>query len=154
MAATRGLDRSTESSRNTSALDILANATAIYAGTWDGVLKMVDQGQNWSAGGLQATGIFCLDAWSSVLYAGTYEGQVWSSVNGGGAWSPVGSGLPSGVVRGVVRLGTALYTSVNGGGVFELPDGQTTWTAMNAGLPDLHSACIGLGEPRSILAPR
>lgn len=137
--------RSLDGFDSLTALDVAAGATAIFAATWNGVYKSTDQGQSWSAAGLQGSGIYCLDIWGDVLYAGSYDGRLWSSANAGQSWSPVGSGLPYGIVRGAVRSGTTLYAGVDGGGVYKLPDGQTTWTAMNAGLPAPVCSCLNLG---------
>lgn len=119
-------------------VNVMASGSgAVYAGTWNGVWRTTDQGQSWGPAGLPGEGIFALAFDSTTLLAGTFDGEVWSSVNGGQSWNPVGSGLPNAFVRGVVRLGTALYAALNGDGVYKLPDGGSTWSSMNAGLPNL-----------------
>jgi photosystem II stability/assembly factor-like uncharacterized protein len=109
----------------------------LYAGTWIGVWKSTDQAQSWAAAGLQGDGIFALGSWSSILYAGTFDGEVWASLDGGDNWDPVGSGLPNDCVQSLARLGPVLYAALANQGVYALPDGETEWAAMNAGLPEL-----------------
>ncbi|RPJ41621.1 MAG: hypothetical protein EHM19_11550 [Candidatus Latescibacterota bacterium] len=113
------------------------DASGVYAGTWNGVFQSTDQGESWSASGLQGDGVFALTVSGSTLYAGTFGGHVWSSESGGGSWSEVGTGLPSANVMGVEQVGSALYAAVWEHGVYELPDGETVWASINDGLPEL-----------------
>lgn len=134
--------RSLDGFETITVLDLATEGDAIYAATWNGVVKSTDHADTWSPAGLQGTGVFCLDSWSSVLYAGSHDGHVWASVDGGEAWNGVGTGLPNAIVRGVVRLGASLYAAMSDGGVLHLADGETTWTAMNDGLPQLYCDCL------------
>ncbi|MBP6875056.1 MAG: T9SS type A sorting domain-containing protein [Candidatus Eisenbacteria bacterium] len=106
----------------------------IYAGTWIGVWKSTDHAQSWQAAGLQNQGIFALENFDGALYAGSFEGKVWRSDDGGDSWDEVGTGLPSNMVQSVARGDDALYVATQSEGVFVLHDGQSVWSAMNAGL--------------------
>lgn len=116
---------------------LVADAGDVYAGTWGGVFKSSDQGVTWSGTALTGTGIFSMGVWESALYAGSYDGIVRSSADGGASWDEVGSGLPTASVVGLARIGDVLYAALWEQGVYALPNGETTWTAMNTGLPQL-----------------
>jgi Tol biopolymer transport system component len=96
----------------TLAIDPAAPAT-IYAGTSSGAYKSINGGASWAAinnglvftfttgtfvVGVQALAIDPLNA--SILYAGTSVG-VYKSVNGGGSWSLMNSGLTNGNIASV-----------------------------------------------------
>lgn len=130
----RSIDGPADMTVHTVAADASGNA---YAGTWNGVWKSEDQGASWQESGLQGNGIFSFLSEPSVLYAGTFGGDVRASLDGGASWDPVGSGLPGACVRGLAGVGTTLYAALQEQGVFALPDGETDWAAMNDGLPEL-----------------
>jgi photosystem II stability/assembly factor-like uncharacterized protein len=83
----------------------------------------------------------------STLYAGTFEGGVFKSTNGGDSWSAVNSGLSSSMFSGgpaktpvyalAIDPGTpaTLYAGTSGNGVFKTTDGGASWSAVNSGLP-------------------
>ncbi len=114
-----------------------ADASGVYAGTWGGVFKSTDQGLTWSETGLMWTGIFSMGVWGTTLYAGSDDGRVRSSIDGGDSWGEVGTGLPTATVMGLTRVDTVLYAAIWDHGVYKLPDGDTVWTSMNTGLPEL-----------------
>lgn len=127
-------------------LTLTMSGTNIYAGTWNGVWKSTDHGASWESAGLGGHGIFALSEVSGVLTAGTWDGQVYTSLTGGDPWTAVGTGLPGGAVSSVVRLGSARYAAVRNNGVYVLPDAGTTWTAMNAGLPSLTPLVLAVNQ--------
>ena len=59
----------------------------------------------------------------STLYAGTYNGGVFKSANGGGNWSAVNAGLTNIGVRALAidpATPSMLYAGTDGGGVFTM----------------------------------
>lgn len=124
------------------------DASRLYCGTWNGVFKSDDGGAVWTESGAQGNGIFSLVAAGDELYAGTHDGEVYVSTNGGDSWAPLGTGLPGLEVRGIAVLAGTRYAAVNGWGVYALPPGETTWQAMNSGLPEsyLRSLAMSGGE--------
>jgi hypothetical protein len=122
---------------------LAADGSGVYAGTWNGVFKSTDQGVTWSTTGLGGAGIFSMGVWGTALYAGSHDGHVRRSLNGGGSWTEVGSGLPTATVMGLARIGGVTYAALWDQGVYSLPDGGTTWTAMNGGLPQLMMRSLG-----------
>ena len=86
----------------------------------------------------------------STLYAATSQGLL-KSVDGGGAWSGLGSGLPSSIPPRVVavnpRNSKELYVGYDGLGLFKSSDGGESWQAANEGLPNLFVRCLAI-SPR------
>jgi hypothetical protein len=80
-----------------------------------------------------------------TLYAGTRGDGVFTSVNGGGKWSP--SGLTKMEVSYLVmdsKTPPALYAGTDGGGVYKNTNGGESWTAVKSGVPsvDVYSLAI------------
>jgi photosystem II stability/assembly factor-like uncharacterized protein len=83
---------------------------------------------------------------SQFIYAGTDDGNVWRTSNGGGAWNNISSGLP---LRWVTRVAAdpheaqTVYTTLSGyrydnylPHVFRSTDGGENWTDITGNLPD------------------
>lgn len=74
---------------------------------------------------------------SQVIYAGTWGGGIYKSVDGGNNWKFAGNGLgvmyiDSMAVDPVVT--TTVYAGTHGGGVYKSTDGGASWTAVNNGI--------------------
>ena len=141
--------------------------TTLYAGTQaydedtSRVSKSTDAGVTWSAADSGLSGItgrvgnvyaLAVDPLNTdTLYAGTDQG-VFKSTDGGAAWSMANAGLPSFFRIEAVAIAidpftpTTLYvgyygTNTDGAsytfGVSKSTDGAVTWTAAEAGLPDV-----------------
>ena len=73
---------------------------------------------------------------TATFYAGTYGGGVFKSINEGGTWNAVNSGLASTNVRALAIdpvTPTSLYAGTFGG-VFKSSNGGITWSKVNSGL--------------------
>ena len=74
-----------------------------------------------------------------VLYAGTNQGEVYKTTDGGANWSSVSNGLPSlfVITRIVIDPHNTqiLYLSTYGMGVYKTTDGGAHWNAINNGFP-------------------
>lgn len=89
---------------------------------------------------------------ANTIYAGTWTGLVFRSVDAGGSWSLTGPGLPSGVVTFlVVDPGDAatVYAGLlnpleEGPGLFRSRDGGRTWAPFGAGLPHANAASFAI----------
>ncbi|MBI5555294.1 MAG: IPT/TIG domain-containing protein [Elusimicrobia bacterium] len=128
-----------------------ADSHIMYAATMgEGVFKSTDQGATWTAknAGLSATpDAYGYTSWSflfmyaavidpsspDTIYAGSYQGGVLKTVNGGESWFQVNNGLGSAPSvyslaldpnSGTLYAGadTGLYRSVNGGGFWSVID--------------------------------
>ena len=136
---------------------------SVYAGTWDGagVFKSSDGGTHWTAVDTGLPGgafrALALDpAVPTTLYAAQspqrfyieecgYQiptppcpdfGGVFRTSDGGGQWTAVTAGLPSGSVTALAIDPAATATVYAGtvSGVFRTDDGGAHWAAANAGL--------------------
>jgi len=100
------------------------------------VIKSTNRGETWTKLTWKAYELAIDPTNSSVFYASTSAG-LQKSTDGGGSWSPAGTGLPTGQRLGTVvvdpktpatlflAIGDALYKSTNGGG---------QWQPSNTGL--------------------
>jgi hypothetical protein len=68
-----------------------------------------------------------------MIYAGTDEGVI-ISTNNGGSWSGVGIGLTPYLVHSLAVSGTNIFAGTCGSGVFLSTDGGTNWSTVNNGL--------------------
>ena len=91
----------------------------------------------------------------TMLYAGTVNGGVFKSTNGGQTWSPANRGLGDpvyGFVATVHDLAidpsapATLYAGTTYLGVFKSTNGGESWSAVNTGFPD-----IGDGRPGGLV---
>ena len=83
---------------------------------------------------------------SNLFLAGTDDGKVWRSQNGGGTWEDISAGLPGRYVTTVAADAAdpnVIYVAHTGFGqdlhdprVFRSTDRGTTWTSINGNLPD------------------
>ncbi len=89
---------------------------------------------------------------ANILYAGTADGGIWKTTNGGAAWAPLGDMLPSLAVSSLIMdpvnfdvlyagTGEGAYNgdSVQGAGVFQTVDAGQHWTQMpGTNTPDFY----------------
>ena len=74
---------------------------------------------------------------SQTIYAGTYAGGVYKSMNGGASWRPANNGMAPGTgVKGIVLdpSNTQILYAGSKSGVFKTTDGGESWTGLNNGL--------------------
>ncbi len=74
-----------------------------------------------------------------VLYAGTNQGEVYKTTDGGAHWSSVSNGLPGLFVITRIVIDPhntqTVYLSTYGMGVYKTTDGGAHWNAVNNGFP-------------------
>lgn len=126
---------------------------AYYAGTTAGVFKSLDQGNTWSAAGLNDFVIdeLCVTD-KGTLFAGTYRNGLWRSDNQGKDWSAVG--FENNVyIFGILEVNKALFvtaahTSLGHAdaatGVFRSMDEGKTWKPTALTAPDV----LSLSNPK------
>jgi len=70
------------------------------------------------------------------IYAGTFDGGVFRSGDGGSSWKAISRALPNDSIRGIVILDEGLIVAT-GNGVFKTIDKGRQWTPLNKGLTNL-----------------
>ena len=70
------------------------------------------------------------------ILAGTFDGGVFRSTDGGVTWRSISRRLPNESIRGIVRHGQDLIVAT-GNGIFKTADGGKRWIPMNKGLKSL-----------------
>jgi ligand-binding sensor domain-containing protein len=79
------------------------------------------------------------------LFAGTFDGGVFRSADGGATWRPISRALPNDSIRGIVLINQGLIVAT-GHGIFKTEDKGRQWTPVNRGLTNLSiQVLIGSG---------
>ena len=120
--------------------NILAGAGA------GGVFLSTDNGTNWKAvdSGLPAnTGVNCLAASGSNIFAGT-AGGIFLSTDNGTSWTAGNSGLKNNTVTCLAGSGGKIFAGTIGGGVFLSTNNGAKWTAVNSGLTNTRVNCLAV----------
>jgi photosystem II stability/assembly factor-like uncharacterized protein len=120
------------------------NENTLYIATSDGFLKSIDQGNNWvRKKSFDAISIAVSPSNPAILFAGTFDGKIYKSIDGGNRWSNVTHGLK--ILFGIKAIAID-STNPNiiyfGGfnnrsgpwGVFKSTDGANTWQFKGAEL--------------------
>lgn len=145
-------------------IDPLNNNT-IYTGTQN-VFRSVDFGDTWSAISpaltqLDGTGTLIFGTITfidvspiddDIIYAGTDDGKVWNTLNGGASWNEVDNGLPERWVTCVKNDPFDKHTAYvtlsgyrfhdNANHVYKTNDDGQTWSDIGSNLPDVPVSCI------------
>lgn len=80
------------------------------------------------------------------VFAGTFDGGVFRSVDGGQTWRPISRALPNDSIRGIVFHDQGVIVAT-GNGIFKTMDKGRQWTPINKGLANLAvQVLVGLGD--------
>lgn len=89
---------------------------------------------------------------AGVFWAGTENGGVFESRDGGVSWGAVNAGITTGVAVRALALDTelsgTLYAATRGAGVFKTTNSGGQWTAINTGLESVEVNALAI-DPRS-----
>ena len=117
---------------------LVLKGNVLFLGTDDGVYKNTVGQNNWThvSTGLTNMYIKSLCVSGNNLYAGTQGGGIFKSVNDGGLWVDVSTGIPlfANVTCFAASTGNVFAGTDNG--VFVTTNNDTTWTNINLGLTD------------------
>ncbi len=116
---------------------LIGNGSQFYmAGNW-GLFKSLNQGAYWTridAGFSGEIIAMALDpADGNTIYAGTREGKVYKSVNGGSSWTDFSAGLPATEIRFLAvdpADRSKIYAGTGSNGIFRSAGGGA-WTSIN-----------------------
>ena len=132
--------------------DILVHALAfssdgtLFAGTsGKGILRFKSQSTGWvrERQGLKDhegmvenfIRVLTIDSEGSI-YAGTFDGGVFCSVDGGVTWRPISRALPNDSIRSILFNSRGLFVAT-GHGIFKTTDKGRQWVPLNKGLTSM-----------------
>jgi photosystem II stability/assembly factor-like uncharacterized protein len=111
----------------------------------------VDAGANqWTSNGPEGVTVSAVAVdpqTPSTLYAGTFSGGVFKSIDAGGRWDPVNLGLTNlGIYALAIdpKIPTTLYAGTFGSGVFKSVDAGGRWDPVNSGLTNLYIRVLAI----------
>ncbi len=79
------------------------------------------------------------------VYAGTFDGGVFRSSDGGKTWLPISRALPNDSIRGLISNDRGVYVAT-GRGIFKSVDKGRQWVPLNKGLSNLSIQVLIEGE--------
>jgi hypothetical protein len=139
------------------------NPEVLYYGHSSGVSKTTNGGRLWVSSGVGLpveNGFFVFSIVvsphdSNIVLAGykcdstTVCPGLYKSIDAGGSWSAVGTGLPQSSIVGISFDPTnpaKLYLATNDAGVFQSSDGGSTWNSLNTGLGELTVSTVAVSQ--------
>lgn len=109
---------------------IRINNKIILAGQ-NSVHTSIDNGITWTAAPMGPRGQVLLYG-SSLLACGYAEIHI--SNDEGQTWTPNGNGLPNTAITSIAVVGTDIFATAGGNGIYRLVNGSGTWTDYNQGI--------------------
>jgi photosystem II stability/assembly factor-like uncharacterized protein len=111
---------------------IFINNSIIYAGTYNGIYKTTNNGNNWLTTSLTGFSTLCLNASGSNIYAGTTDG-VYRSTNYGNNWSQFAFYM---TVPVIAISGNYIFLGTNYKGIYRSTNSGNNWyqTSLNSNL--------------------
>jgi len=80
-----------------------------------------------------------------ALYAGTFDGGVFRSGDGGATWRPISRALPNDSIRGILLLESGLYVGT-GRGIYKTQNQGEQWVPVNKGLTEMSIQALAAGD--------
>ena len=117
------------------------DGSSIYAGSYDGVFRSSDNGQNWTAinSGLPTSGLYninCLEFHNNNVFVGTNDG-LYILYSDSLSWHQLGANLTNKIVTSIKFVGQNIIVSTLFNGIFLSTDDGTNWIESNSGLSSL-----------------
>jgi hypothetical protein len=99
----------------------------LLAGSSEGMFLSNDSGLNWTT--LSSMNADAFTRSGNNLLAGTTVG-IWISTDSGITWNPSNQGMNAGTVSAIASIGTHIFISIQGTGLFRSDDSGTTWVGV------------------------
>jgi uncharacterized protein (TIGR03437 family) len=132
---------------------LVAERTAVYAGTSSGVFRSFDGGTTWEAAstGLTRSQVLSLAVGGGAVYAGTDNG-LFRSTDQGRTWTPVNTGLGDLYISAltVAPDGSSVIAG-SSRGLFRSTDQGQNWVLVTGGLPERVVALTFAQQGRRLL---
>jgi hypothetical protein len=123
--------------------------STMYLGTGSGVFKSTDSGSTWitqnnfNVAGTPGIRVLAIDPTTPLtIYAGTFNNGIFKSINGGGVWTAMNTGMggPSPLNINTIAIDPSntatIYTGHgSSGGINKSTNGGTSWAPLTNGLP-------------------
>lgn len=114
--------------------DMVEHGNMLLCGSEDAIHYSTDGGTTWSISTGSAYSISCLSRGGSGLFAGTFQGEVLASTDGGLNWVLRGDLGTGDDINAIIDNGTVLMASTQGDGTFVSTDGGASWEQRNNGI--------------------
>ncbi len=131
-----------------------ANTDIIYAGTGEGLYKSKNKGNTWTQIGgslLGGTAVYSIAIKdlnnTQVIYAGTENRGIYSSLNGGRSWNSMNVGIPSSTSISSLNInGKVIYAGSLGSGLYKSSNGGQSWHREYISSNDSYINCLSSGS--------
>jgi photosystem II stability/assembly factor-like uncharacterized protein len=117
----------------------------VYAGTFQGIYVSSDSGENWDTlwTAQSDTIVYSLATINNWIFAGTRNGGLLRSSNGGQNWFLLNNGLPAFNIRGIEIVAndlgdTVIFAGTAGGGIYKSSNFGVSWLPANNGLTNFY----------------
>ncbi|HET9962409.1 MAG TPA: hypothetical protein VFQ34_08755 [Nitrospiraceae bacterium] len=95
--------------------------------------------------------VLTVDKKEAGIFAGTFDGGVFRSGDGGKTWVPISRALPNDSIRGVISNERGVFVAT-GRGIFKTVDKGKQWVPLNKGLSNLSIQVFVEGDGGSLYA--
>src|SRR5262249_16853580 len=130
----------------------------LYVSTETGIFKSTDQGTSWHPlRGPPNAYRLAIDPAATILYAMSFDGTLFKSVDGGENWIIVSNAFANNSVSVLAidpETPSNLYVGTFGSGLWKSSDGGRSWLSINSGLinPFIRSLAIDESDPEILYA--
>lgn len=114
------------------------NSSVLHIATTSGIERSTDGGSRWTSIFLAwLTALAQAPGDSSVLYAGSADGMLWKSGNGGSTWAQIGAIADASFLQTIAvspSSASTIFVGASGRGILKSTNGGTSWQEANSGL--------------------
>ncbi len=103
---------------STTSYRMIKSGSYIFVGTYGGIFRSSDNGDNWEPAGLSSSTIYALITIGSNIFAGTSNTGIHLSTDNGNSWTDVNEGLTNLGIFCLAADDTYLFTGTSRSGVF------------------------------------